>query len=36
MVKGLYQLPPKNLMKLLHSNIWWFDGLVFLDKGLLC
>lgn len=33
MVKGLYQLPPCTRMELLHSNIWWSDGVELINKG---
>lgn len=33
MVKGSYQLPLHNLVELLHSNIWWSDGLEFVNNG---
>lgn len=32
MVKSIYQLPPRTRMELLHSNIWWSEG-VELNKG---
>ena len=31
MVKGLYQLPPR--MELLHSNLWWSEGVDLLKNG---
>ena len=33
MVKGLYQLPPRTRMELLHSNIWWSKGVDLINKG---
>ena len=33
MVKGTYQLPPRTRMELLHSNIWWSDGVELINKG---
>ena len=33
MVKGLYQLSPRTLMELLHSNIWWSDGVALINDG---
>lgn len=37
MVKGMYQLPHRSRMELLHSNIWWSDvwsdGVELLNKG---
>jgi hypothetical protein len=33
MVKGLYQIPPRTRMELLHSNIWWSDGVELLKRG---
>jgi hypothetical protein len=33
MVKDTYQLPTCTLMELLHSNIWWLDGLELIDNG---
>lgn len=33
MVKELYQLPPRTRMELLHSNMWWLDGVELLNKG---
>ena len=34
MVKGTYQLPPRNNMELLHSNIWWSEGWNFSKMNL--
>lgn len=34
MVKGTYQLPPRTKMELLHSNIWWSEGVDLLNKGI--
>ena len=31
MVKGTYQLPPHNRMELLHSNIWWSEGVELIN-----
>ena len=36
MVKGLYQIPPRTRMELLHSNIWWSEGVELLNKGFDC
>ena len=33
MAKNIYQLPPRIRMELLHSNIWWSDGVELLKKG---
>ena len=33
MAKGIYQLPPRTRMKLLHSYIWWSDGVEFINNG---
>ena len=33
MVKGIYQLPPHTRMELLHSNIWWSDGVELFKNG---
>ena len=33
MVNNTYQLPPRTRMELLHSNIWWSDGVELLKKG---
>ena len=33
MVKGMYQIPPWTRMELLHSNLWWSDGVDLLKKG---
>jgi hypothetical protein len=33
MVKGLYQIPPRTRLELLHSNIWWSEGLELINKG---
>lgn len=33
MVKGIYQLPPRTRMELLHSNIWWSDGVELIGNG---
>jgi hypothetical protein len=33
MVKGIYQLPPYTLLELLHSNIWWLEGLELINNG---
>ena len=33
MVKGIYQLPPCTRMELLHSNIWWSDGVQLINNG---
>lgn len=33
MVKGTYQLLPRNRMELLHSNIWWSEGVELLKNG---
>ena len=33
MVKGLYQLPPRTRMELLHSNIRWSEGVDLINKG---
>lgn len=33
MVKGTYHLPPCTLMELLHSNVWWFDGMELIVNG---
>ena len=35
MVRGTYQLPPRSRMELLHSNIWWSEGVELLEKGIL-
>lgn len=32
MAKRLYQLPPHTQMDLLHSNIWWLDGVELINK----
>ena len=34
MVRGTYQLPPRTKMELLHSNIWWSEGVKLLEKGI--
>ena len=35
MVKGTYQLPPpRTKIELLHSNIWWSEGVDLLNKGI--
>ena len=34
MVRGTYQLPPRSRMELLHSNIWWLEGVELLEKGI--
>ena len=34
MVEGLYQLPPRTRMKLVHSNVWWSDGVELLRNGI--
>ena len=33
MVKGVYQLPLRTRMELLHSNIWWSDGVELIKNG---
>ena len=33
MAKGIYQLPPRTRMELLHSNIWWSDGVELINNG---
>lgn len=33
MVEGMYQLPPHDLLGLLHLNIWWSKGLTLIDNG---
>ena len=33
MAKSIYHLPPRTKMELLHSNIWWSDGVELLKKG---
>lgn len=33
MVKGVYQLPSRPMMELLHANIWWLEGLDFINQG---
>lgn len=33
MVKGTYQLLPRTLIELLHSNIWWSHSLQLIDNG---
>ena len=33
MAKGIYQLPPRIRMELLHSNIWWSDGIELINNG---
>lgn len=32
-VKGIYQLPPRTRMGLLHSNIWWSDRVELIGNG---
>lgn len=32
MVKGMYQILSRTMMKLLHSNLWWSDGETYLNK----
>ena len=32
MVRGTYQLPRHTMMELLHSNIWWSEGVDLLNK----
>ena len=34
MAKGIYQLPPRTRMELLHSNIWWSDGIELINNGI--
>ena len=36
MVRGTFQLRPRTKMKLLHSNIWWSEGVELLEKGIDC
>lgn len=33
MAKGIYQLSPRTRMELLHSNIWWSDGIKLINNG---
>ena len=33
MVKEIYQLPPRTMMELLHSNIWCSDGVQLINNG---
>lgn len=33
MVEGTYQLPSRDMLGLLHSNIWWFKGVTLIDNG---
>jgi hypothetical protein len=33
MAKGLYQIPPKTRLELLHSNLWWSEGVALLKEG---
>ena len=33
MMKGLYQLPPRSRIELLHSNFWWSKGVNLLKNG---
>lgn len=33
MVKGIYQIPLHTQMELVHSNIWWSDGVELFNKG---
>ena len=33
LAKSIYQLPPRTRMELLHSNIWWSDGMELLKEG---
>ena len=33
MVEGIFQLPPRMRMELLHANIWWSEGLDLLNQG---
>ena len=35
MVKGLYQIPPRTRLELLHSNIWWLEGIELINKALI-
>jgi hypothetical protein len=32
MVKGLYQIPPRTRLELLHFNLWWSEGLELINK----
>lgn len=32
MNKGTYQHPPRTLKDLLHSNVWWADGLELINN----
>lgn len=33
MVRGIYQLPPRTLIELLHSSILWSEGIEFINNG---
>lgn len=33
MIEYTYQFPPHILMELLHSNVWYSDGMELLNKG---
>ena len=33
MAKDVYQIPPRTRVELLHSNIWWGEGVEFFQKG---
>ena len=33
MVEGIYQILPRTRWELLHSNIWWSEGLKLISKG---
>lgn len=33
MVKGIYQLPPRTFLELLHSNIWWSKSLELINNN---
>ena len=33
MVKGMYQIFPRTRIELVHSNLWWSEGVDLLKKG---
>lgn len=33
MVKGIFQIPPRTRIELLHPNIWWSNGLDIINQG---
>lgn len=33
MVKGIYEIPSRTQMELLHVDMWWYEGVDFINQG---